>query len=485
MTDKSACRVAIVGGGISGLAVAHALARARENGAPVDEFLLEGSDTAGGLIQTEHVQGFTIELGPDSFLTAKRDAADLCAELGIAGSLMGSNDGRGRTLILHRGRLRPMPSGLALFVPTKLLSMAASPLIPLGSKAAILRDALRRKPRASAGDAEDESVSAFVSRHLGRGVLRTIAEPLIAGVYGADAGELSAQAVLPRLVQVEKKRGSLVRGMLAARTDRARSGPLFTTLADGMAALPRAIVEELNGHRPIRLHFNRKVERIETAEVHDSCPVPSRRYTLLCRDGEKYEADAVVLAASAAACARLLDPINPEASRALGSIPYTPAVTAALAYKQAPAGLPPVFGFLVPRAERRTISACTFVHEKFERRAPAGAALLRCFLGGAREPRAAEWSEEEISSAVRRDLKEILGIVRPPDLLRISRRPEAMPQYRVGHLGRILEIERLVHLTPGIFLAGNAYEGVGVPDCIRSGRVAAKRVCEFAASLTQ
>lgn len=483
MTDTSTCRVAIVGGGITGLSVAYETARARENGVPVDEFLLEASDTAGGLIQTEQVEGFTIESGPDSFLTAKRDAADLCAELGIAASLMGSNDNRGRTLILHRGRLTPLPGGLALFVPTQLRSTMTSPLIPFGSKAAILRDALRRRPRASTRAADDESVARFVSRHLGRGVLRTIAEPLLAGIYGADADELSAQAVLPRLVRMENERGSLVRAMLRAREGVAPAEPLFTTLTDGMAALPRAIRERLNGRGPIRWFFNRKVERIEKAEIVDSRATRGCRYTLFCRDGEKYLADAIVLAAPAAACARLLDTINAGASRALGSIPYTPAVTVALGYKEAPACLPPVFGFLVPRAERRTIVACTFVHEKFKRRAPPGAALLRCFLGGAREPRAAEWSEGEIVSAVKRDLKEILGIACAPDLLRIYRRAEAMPQYRVGHGRQVLEIERLIQLTPGIFLAGNAYDGVGIPDCIRSGHAAAKRVCEFAAML--
>lgn len=485
MTERSRCRVAIVGGGITGLTVAYALARARENGAPIDEFLLEGSDSAGGLIQTEHIEGFTIESGPDSFLTAKSDAADLCAELGIAASLMGSSDPRGRTLILHRGRLTPLPNGLALFVPTQLGSMVTSPLIPFGSKAAILRDALRRKPSAPAGNAEDESVAVFVRRHLGRGVLRTIAEPLIAGIYGANADELSAQAVLPRLVRMERERGSLVRGMLAARAASTATGPLFTTLTDGMAMLPRTMVERLNHPGPIRLYFNRKVERVEPAAAHGSEDGQARGYTLICRDGEKYQADAVVIAAPAAACTRLFKPINAGASRALESIPYTPAVTVALAYKEAPAGLPRAFGFLVPRAEGRTILACTFVHEKFRRRAPPGAALLRCFLGGAREPGAVDWSDAGIISAVESDLKGILGIASPADFLRVHRWPEAMPQYLVAHRERILEIERLIHLTPGIFLAGNAYDGVGIPDCIRSGRAAAKGVCEFAASPTR
>lgn len=485
MADKPVCRVAIVGGGISGLAVAHALALAREHGAPVNEFLLEASDTAGGLMQTEQVEGFTIESGPDSFLTAKRDAADLCAELGIAAALIGSNDNRGRTLILHRGRLTPLPSGLALFVPTRLSSIVTSRLISFGSKVAILRDALRSRPRAAERNAGDESVARFVRRHLGRGVLRTIAEPLMAGIYGANADELSAQAVLPRLVQMEKERGSLVRGMLNARAGAPSAEPLFTTLTDGMAALPRAIVAKLNGRGTIRLLFNRKVERVETEEIPDAEGGHARRYTLFCRDGGKYEADAVVLAAPAPACARLLEPINAEVSRALGSIRYTPAVTVALAYKQASTGLPQVFGFLVPHAEGHAIAACTFVHEKFVRRAPPGAALLRCFLGGARDPSAAEWSDGEIASAVQRDLKEILGVVRPPDVLRIVRRSEAMPQYRVGHRGLILEIDRLIQREPGIFLAGNAYDGVGIPDCIRSGRAAANRVCEYAAVLAR
>ncbi|MGH9451763.1 MAG: protoporphyrinogen oxidase [Terriglobia bacterium] len=483
MPNQLSCRIAVLGGGITGLTGAYELARARAGGAPIDEFLLEAGDRLGGLIRTEQVEGFTIEAGPDSFLTAKREASNLCSELGLSASLTGSNDGLHRTFILHRGRLEPLPDGLMFFVPTRLAPALVSRLISLESKIAILRDAFRRRPAKPRDSDPDESVAAFVRRHLGSGVLQAIVDPLMAGVYGGDTEQLSAQVLLPRFVAMERERGSLVRGMLRAHHT-APAEPFFTTLKHGMAELPGALaarLDELSGSAAPRVFLNQHVETIQ-ADTHESWG-GSRpyRYTLRCQGGATYEADAILFALPASECSRLLASLSTPASRALGAIPSTPAVMVALAYPHTPAGLPPGFGFLVPPREGRTLVACTFVHAKFDHRAPAGSALLRCFLGGAQQPEAAGWSDERLISVIDRELREILGLTQLPAFRRIYRWPAAMPQYRVGHAERMVELERAVRERAGLFLAGNAFGGIGIPDCIRSGRSAAARVCEFAA----
>ncbi|MGH9395452.1 MAG: protoporphyrinogen oxidase [Terriglobia bacterium] len=488
-SNQPICRIAILGGGITGLAAAHELARARQTGAPIDEFLLEAGERLGGLIQTEDVEGFTIEAGPDSFLTAKRGASDLCSELGLAASLTGSNDGSRRTLILHRGRLEPLPDGLMFFVPTRLVPALGSRLISFESKFAILRDALRRRPPVPRNSDADESVASLVRRHLGNGVLEAIVDPLMAGVYGGDTEQLSARVLLPRFVAMEREWGSLVRGMLGAQKTASPAEPLFTTLKRGMAELPRALaarLEEVSGSADPRVFLSQSVESVEpvAASSRPEAATGSRpfRYAIRCRGGRSYEADAIVFALPATECARLLAPVSAPASRALAAIPYTPAVVVALGYPRLPKGLPESFGFLVPPKEGRKLLACTFVHAKFANRAPAGSALLRCFLGGAHQPDAAMWSDEELVSVVDRELREILGIAHQPAFRRIYRWPAAMPQYLVGHEKRIAEIERSLSGHPGLFLAGNAYGGIGIPDCIGSGRRAARRACEFAAS---
>ena len=486
-------RVAVLGGGIAGLAAAYTLARARESGAPVEELLIEGRDRLGGVIRTERLEGFVIEAGPDSFLAEKPEAAALARELGLGDSLIGSNDSQRRTYILHHGRLIPLPDGLMFLVPTRLWPMVTTSLLPFSSKLAMAAELFARRPSGN-GDA-DESVASFVRRHFGEAMLENVADPLLAGVYGGDSGALSVRSVLPRFFEMERQHGSLTRATLRAMRQRRKakakstsqldSGgadaaprnplPLFMTLRDGLEQLTGKLVERLD---MARVHLGRRVAGIELAPggpggAADRC---SRRYEIFCEGGQAFDADAIILAMPTHECSRLLSPFHPTLGGLLGEIPYSSSMTVSLGYAEgAREHLPPGFGYLVPRKEGRRMLACTFVHRKFSHRAPEGRALLRCFLGGSRDPEALNLPDEEVVTLVRQELKEILNFSFDPLFCRIHRWPASMAQYPVGHAERLTRIQSRLADVPGIYLAGNAYSGIGISDCIRTGRAAAQR----------
>jgi len=487
-------RVAVLGGGITGLAAAYTLACARQSGAPFEELLIEGRDRLGGVIRTERLEGFVIEAGPDSFLAEKPEAAALARELGLADSLIGSNDKQRRTYILHRGRLVPLPDGLMFLVPTRLWPMVTTSLLPLSSKLAMAAE-LFTTPPAAIRDS-DESVASFVRRHFGDAMLENVADPLLAGVYGGDSGALSVRSVLPRFWEMERKHGSLTRATLRAMRQRrkARSNssgteqpdsagtgtsprgalPLFMTLKEGLEQLTGKLAQHLD---KARVHLGRRVARIELAQgrpggAADKC---SRRYEIFCEGGPAFDADAIILAMPTHECSRLLSPLHPTLGGLLGQIPYSSSMTVSLGYAQGTIEhLPPGFGYLVPRKENRRMLACTFVHRKFNHRAPEGKALLRCFLGGSRDPEALNLPDEEVVSLVREELKEILNFSFDPLFCRIHRWPASMAQYPVGHAERVRRIRSQLEDLPGIYLAGNAYSGIGISDCIRTGRAAAQ-----------
>lgn len=472
--------VAVLGGGITGLAAAYTLAKARRSGAPVEELLIEAAPRLGGSIETHYADGFVIEAGPDSFLTEKPEAAALCRELGLGDSLIGSNDAGRRTFILHRGRLATLPEGLMLLVPTKLWPMAVTPLLPLRTKLAALAE-WWTKPPPDAGNRPDESVAQFVARHYGQAMVENIADPLLAAVYGGDSARLSVRSVLPRFREMELKHGSLTRAVLRARRERqraaqtsgdgiARPAPaLFMTLREGLGKLPEQLARELD---PERLHLGQRAVSLEAQDA----PADGRRYRIHCHDSSSHEADALILALPPRQCGLLLQPLDPALGGELLSIPATDAITVALTYGPAVrAKLPDSFGFLAPRSEKRRMLACTFVHRKFDHRVPPGLALLRCFLGGARDHEAITLPDEEVVRIVRAELQEILGLGAEPSLVRVSRWPAAMPQYEVGHYRKLERIEQRLKVLPGVFLAGNAYSGIGISDCIRTGRSAAEK----------
>ncbi len=476
-TGSDRRRIAVIGGGISGLAAAYELSRARRAGAPIEEFLFEASPRLGGVIQTERQDGFILEGGPDSFLTEKPDAAELARELGLGSALVGSNDRERQTYILHRERLVPLPDGMMLMVPTRLWPALTTPLISFTGKLAVARERFQRTQPALRRD-EDETVASFVRRHFGQEVLENIADPLLAGVYGGDSEALSAPATLPRFWEMEQKHGSLVKAALEARRRRRASGqgsagshPLFTTLQGGLEELVQRVAQELE---PSKVLLGRKVAALERTQDGGG------RYLVRLEGEEPYPAEAVILALPAHEVVRLARRLEP-AIEGLEAVPYSSAVTVSLAYAQKDP-LPPGFGFLAPKKEGRRMLACTFVHAKFPGRAPEGRALLRCFFGGARDPAVASLDDAELVDIAREELRAILSLRASPLFARVFRSPRAMPQYTVGHSARIRQIQERLRPERGLFLAGNAYAGIGIPDCIRSGREAARRAVEVVCS---
>lgn len=481
-------RIAVVGGGIAGLSAAYTLASARQRGLPVAGLLIEGLDRLGGVIRTERVEGFVIEAGPDSFLAEKPEAAALCRELGLGEQLLGSNDSERRTYILHRGRLVPLPDGLMLLVPTRLWPMATTPLIPFTSKLAIAAEWFASPPARDANSAADESVATFVERHFGCAMVENIVDPLLAGVYGGDCRRLSVRSVLPRFWEMERQFGSLTRATLRARRERLKAArgaanagnsappPLFMTLRDGLDQMVSGLVERLDQNA---IELGTRVAALEPL------PGPRGGYRLRGEDGASHEAEAVVLAMPTHECAKLLAPLNATLARLLGEIPYSSSMTVSLAYDAAARRLlPPGFGFLAPRKEQRRLLACTFVHGKFQGRVPEGKALLRCFLGGAADPEVLNLDDAEVLALVRRELQSILSFNPEPLFFRIHRWPRSMAQYELGHAERVAAIQKELARHPGLFLAGNAYSGIGISDCVRTGRAAAESALQLLAHPT-
>ena len=473
-------RIAIIGGGVSGLSAANALEKYRKKGAEVDYVLFEASSRLGGVIATEHVDGFVIEAGPDSFLTEKPWASDLCRELGLGDQLIPSNDGERRTYILLDGRLVPLPDGLMFMVPTNFSAAFFSSLFSWPTKVRFLREWFYRP----SPDVPESTAAEFIERHYGREMVERVADPLLSGVYGGTSDELSASSVLARFVEIEARQGSLGRAMVAARklknlnaeqgsagqpraavpTKPGTTRSLFTSLKNGMQTITDALAAQVPESE------RRLNTRIEAAK-------PEFGKWLVVSNGRTEEFDGVIIAAPAYAGAELLRNRFPQISAELEQIRYSSSITVTVAFDQnARASLPRGFGFLAPRSEAKRILACTFVHNKFDSRAPGDRALMRCFFAGSRDEEILQLSEAEITSIVRRELQEILGIKAAPDLVRIFRWPNAMAQYTLGHKARVERIRKIVSSAPGLALAGNAYNGIGVPDCIRSGSEAVTKV---------
>ncbi|HYM76735.1 MAG TPA: protoporphyrinogen oxidase [Candidatus Dormibacteraeota bacterium] len=456
-------RIAIVGGGISGLAAAFDLEQQRRGGREVEYTLYESSPRLGGVLRTERVDGCLVEAGPDSFVTEKPWAADLCRLVGLGDQLIGSNDADRKTYILTRGRLVEMPDGLMFMVPTKILPTGLSPLFSWKTKLRMTQE-LFHPPRAVD---HDESVADFVERHYGREMVDRLADPLLSGIYGGESASLSVRAVLPRFAEMERTHGSLGRAMLAARKKkpsgpRRPAPPLFTSLKNGMQHLAETVVSRLT---PAWLLTDTTVQAIQ-AEAGGwvvSAGLQSDQF------------DAVIIALPGPAAANVLRLASPELTAELAAIQYTSSITVGLGYgNDVRQSLPAGFGFLVPRSEGKRLLAATFVHNKFPHRAPEDRALLRCFFAGVNAENVWPLGDDQIIGIVRNELQQIIGLRAEPLFARVYKWKSAMAQYDVGHLERLDRIERLRRQLPGLALAGNAYRGIGVPDCVRTGRDAAK-----------
>jgi protoporphyrinogen/coproporphyrinogen III oxidase len=469
-------RIAIIGGGIAGLAAAYELEKTRAAGGPLEYRLYEARTRLGGSLASEVVGGAVLERGPDSFLTEKPAAAELCRELGLGGELLASNDAARKTWIVVRNRLVALPDGLMFLIPTKLLPTALTPLFSMKTKIRMGLELLH-PPRPSEGD---ESVAALVERHYGAEAVDRLADPLLSGIYGGDATQLSARTVLSRLVEMEKKYGSLTRGMLAAHKKMqamAKNGggakrepmPIFTALRGGMQQLVDALTAKLDAGW---VRTGTMVSGIERRD--DGWRVAA--------DGKSEAYDALIMASPAWAAAQMLAPVDAELSAELAGIPYSSSITMNLIYDEAQLGrLPEGFGFLVPASEGRSMLACTFVHRKFLGRTPPGKAVLRAFLGGMRGEAMLAESDAALVATVRRELSEILGArvlsaAAEPEHVQVARWPRAMAQYAVGHQERMQRVAARLGQLPGLRLVGNAYDGIGIPDCIRLGRKAAREL---------
>lgn len=463
-------RIVIIGGGISGLALAHRLSELRRAQAiPLDVTLLEATDRFGGLLDTQAREGFLMEGGADSFMTENPSAVELCRRLGVADQLIETRADCRRSFVVRRGRLAQVPTGLNLIAPLGFGTLCRMPLLSWAGK---LRMAWEPFIPARRNDT-DESVGRFIRRRLGREALERIGEPMVGGIYAADPERLSVQAtVLARFGEMERRHGGVLKG-LRARADgagvaRQASGPrysLFLSLRGGLGSLVEALMSRMPEVHLRRLAAVARIDR-------------TSRWMVGLADGESLEADGLAVALPAWRASTLLKSCAPKVAEELAGIPYESVATVNVAFDKT--AVPPQvlagFGFVAPSVEGRRLIGCTFSSVKFPGRAPEGTVLLRAFVGGALHRELLDLSDESLKHMVLEELRDLLGIQTPPRLVFIRRYDRAMPQYQVGHVARLRTLEAEAAGHPGLYLTGNGYRGIGVPDCIRQAEAVAERM---------
>ncbi|HWB32621.1 MAG TPA: protoporphyrinogen oxidase [Acidobacteriaceae bacterium] len=458
-------RTVIIGGGIAGLATAFYLQACGLR----DFTLIERSDTPGGKITSHEENGFLVEGGPDSFLAQRSVMRDFCQVLGLEDQLAGSSTGTdATTYVWSAGRLHPMPEGMMLMAPTMLAPFLRSSLISWPGKARMGMEFFVPRNRTR----EDESLASFVRRRLGTEALNKIAGPLMAGIHAADPERLSLQSTFPMFLQMEQTHGSLLRAMVKRQPPKhsatgAKPSSTFLTLRGGLQQLANSIVERL----PLgSVRCGRSVVQVQRGTYG---------YKVLLDDGSLLIADDVVFATPAYITADLLQQIDPLLSTKLRSIRYVSTATVSLGFRKSDVRRElRGSGFIVPRSEGRRITACSWSSQKFPHRAPEGNVLMRVFVGGALAESDAEQSEAALVQLAREELRAILGITAEPVLAKAYRWHKASPQYEVGHQARIQEIELCLTTFPGLHLAGAAYHGAGIPDCIQSAMQAVRAIAD-------
>jgi oxygen-dependent protoporphyrinogen oxidase len=451
-------KVIVVGGGIAGLVAAYRLERRAPE---IEVVLVERDERVGGKLLTERSHGFVMEAAPDSFLSRKTAALELCEELGLGPQLVGRRPENARAFVRRGDELHPLPEGLTGLVPTNLEALDESPLLSRAGKERFTAEV--DVPPAPSGD--DESIAAFVSRRFGREAYDALVEPLMTGIYGGDGEQLSLRATFPQLRALELEHGSVLRG-LEAQPRGSPAQPPFLGLRGGMSELPRVLEERLT----------RASLRIGAEAV----AVRRRRggYAVELASGESLDGDGVVLATPAFVTADLLTSLDDDLATLLAQIPHASSVVVTLAYDRRVVEHPlDGYGYVVPRARGGDVLACTWSSSKWDGRAPDGKALLRVYGGryGGRDLTAA--GDDDLVELACAELR-VLGVAAEPELVRVHRWPRGMPQYVLGHPELLERIEEAVAQHVGLELAGAAYRGVGIPDCVASGERAAFRLVE-------
>lgn len=447
-------KVVVVGGGIAGLAAARRL----EILLPEAELvLLERTERLGGKILTERVDGFVVEGGADSFLSRKERGVELCEELGLADELVGRRPENTRTFVRSGGELHPLPEGLTGMIPTNLEALAESTLLSAEGKRR-----LAEEPTISAAPpGEDESIASFVSRRLGREAYLRLVEPLMTGIYGGDGEQLSLEATFPQLRALELEHGSVLRGLQAQLPVGDR--PPFLSFRDGMGRLVDRLVETL------------RRTRVLGRFIVDRIAVRDGGYAVVLRGGGELDADGVVLACPAYAVAKFFSRLDPELAETHGEIPYASSAIVTLGYLKSEIPELDGYGYVVPAVEGSHVLACSWSSSKWEGRVPHGYALLRIYAGRFGRHDVTRMDKEDLVTLALGELR-VLGIDAEPHVIRIHRWRYGMPQYVLGHPERLERIDAHLAEYPGLALAGAAYRGVGIPDCISSGEEAAESV---------
>jgi oxygen-dependent protoporphyrinogen oxidase len=457
-------RVAIIGGGITGLAAAFRLGREAPE---LRVSLFEREGRLGGKIATDRKNGFVLEDGADSFLSRKLRGVGLCLEAGIAGELIGRRPEHARTFVKRGGALHRLPEGLTGMIPTNLAALSESSLLsPAG------RERVKEEPTVpAANDASDESIARFIARRFGREAYDYLVEPLMSGIYAGDGELLSIDATFPLLREFERRHRSVLKGLAASKVSESDGGgyPAFVAFADGMESLVQAIAGQLAA---AKITTECGVAAIE--ESADS------GYRLVFEKGDSEVFDGVIIATPAHVTARLTSALDPDLSRLHAAIPYASSAIVNLVYNER--DMPPAvegYGYIVPRAENTDVLACTVTSNKWPGRTPPGFAALRVYIGryGGRD--VVRDSDDALINLARGELKETFRIDSAPHMATVRRWAFGMPQYTIGHLERLASIDTCVDKHPGLCLAGAAYRGVGIPDCIASGETAARTVMKF------
>ena len=475
---SSARRVAVVGGGITGLAAAHRLSELLPHGQTV---LFEATGRLGGVLETVNTSGFLIERSADSFITKFPWAVDLCRRVGLTPQLLPTHESGRRAAVVRNGKLHRIPKGFLIMEPQQLWPiLTSSVLSPWGKLRLLAEPWVARKPTEEDNTALDESVASFATRRLGREVFERLVQPLLAGIYTADPQKLSMAATMPQFLESEAQLGSLLRAQWDRKRNRkedsqatpesgARYG-MFLAPAGGMGSLVEAIEKKL---KVVTIRRGTAVERIEKQD--------SGQWRLAFSAQPAAESfDAVILALPGPSATRLLHKTNADLANQFDKIEYASSVVVSTGFRRDQFCQPlDGFGFVVPQIEARRIIATSYASEKFPGRAPSGYVLVRTFVGGALQPELVAQSEQDLIELVLQELSSLLGIRGDPQVVDVARWDAAMPQYHVGHLDRVNRIEQQIANQPGLEIASNAFQGVGIPQCVHSGEQAAERVADW------